>query len=133
MNRAPFGKASHSGLSAQAGPHRAFTERRSEPRRRTHEAGKLAFGYGTVGLDCTILDISDSGAHVQTHLDAATLPRSVFLIHLQNRIAWEATVVWCDDDRLGLRFSRTHDLKNPATPELKAMSLQCDGVDQHRH
>ena len=133
MSKVPFGRASHAGLSPAADPRHALTERRSEPRRRTHDAGKLAFGYGTAGLDCTILDLSHAGAHVQTTLDTASLPKTLFLVHLQNRIAWEAKVVWCDDDRLGLQFILMHDLSRPATAELKAMSQMCDAVDERRH
>ena len=133
MSRVPFGRASHSASSGGADPRHALTERRSEPRRRTHDAGKLAFGYGTEGLDCTILDLSDSGAHVQTILDTASLPKTVFLVHLRDRVAWEARVVWCDDDRLGLKFILMHDLRNSATADLKAMGYMCDAADQRRH
>ena len=133
MTKVPFGRASHSASSGVTHPRGALTERRSETRLRTHDAGKLTFGYGTEGLDCTILDLSPSGAHVQTILDTASLPKSVILVHLHNRIAWEARVVWCDDDRLGLHFTLTHDLRNPSNAELRAMVQMCDAADQRRH
>ena len=119
MNKTPFGKA-RPGVQANTAHH-------EHGFRRNHDAGKLAFGYGTEGIDCTIVDISEFGAHVVGHLEQSTIPRGLFLIHLRNKIAYECEVSWIDDDRLGLKFIRQHDLANPTTPEMKAMSEQCSG------
>lgn len=116
MNRSHFGKAARAGALPAAA---------DGPTRRHREAGKLAFGFGTEGVDCTIVDISEFGAHVVGHLETSSIPRSVFLIHKRNRVAYECQVSWIDDNRLGLKFLKQHDLTDPGTPEFKAMSEQC--------
>jgi hypothetical protein len=73
------------------------------------------------------MEISESEAHVRVQMEPTTVPKSVILIHLRTRMAYEATVAWSGDDGLGLRFSCAHDLRNPSTPELEAMSAHCAG------
>ena len=125
MHKVPFGKA-HVGASAGA---RASTHINAASQlktfRRSHDAGKIVFGFGTAGADCVILDISETEARVRIHLDRGSLPKNLVLVHLNAWKAYDATIAWDDENRLGLKLHRAHDLRNPETRELQAMSLLC--------
>jgi hypothetical protein len=73
------------------------------------------------------MEISGSKARVRVRIEPTLVPKWMALIHLRARVAYEATVVWKDGDFLGLELTCEYDLKNPSTPELQAMSLQCLG------
>jgi hypothetical protein len=101
----------------------------SDPRRslrtRTLLKGKLSFGRGAFTVDCTIRDISGTGARVRVQPGAA-VPAQVFLVHLRDRTAFEATVKWRrKDGQLGLKLDAAHDLNHCRTPELKQLRRYC--------
>jgi hypothetical protein len=123
MNKIPFGR--HVSVAGQT----AHLVAEGSRGRVKHvlDAGRLTFGCGTSGIDCTIMDISGSKARVRVRIEPTSVPKRMALIHLRARVAYEATVVWKDDDFLGLELTCEYDLNNPSTPELQAMSLQCLG------
>jgi PilZ domain-containing protein len=101
-----------------------FSDLRRAKRSRTLLAGKLCFGSG-LSADCTISDLSDSGARVRSNT-AAIIPPEVFLVHLRDQRAFEATVVWRRaNGNLGLKFKAVHDLRDPSTDELKLLRAHC--------
>jgi len=101
-----------------------FSDLRRSKRTRTLLAGKLCYGSG-LSTDCTISDISESGARVRSET-AAILPAEVFLIHLRDQKAFEATVVWRRaNGNLGLKFKAVHDLSNPSTDRLRLLRVHC--------
>jgi len=101
-----------------------LTERRTANRRRALEAAKLGSAFDKPG-DCTVTDLSDSGANVLVKVDVNYIPKKVLLILLRKRVAYTATVAWRKADRIGLKFVREHDLQNPTTPELEALGRYC--------
>src|SRR5579859_2819376 len=118
MHKVPFGKA-HAGASAGAhAPAHINPAAQIRNFRRNVEAGKIVFGFGTAGADCVILDISESEARVRIHLDRGALPKNLVLIHLNAWKAYDATIAWDDENRLGLKLHQAHDLRNPETREL---------------
>ena len=70
------------------------------------DAGKLAFGLGTTGIDCTIVDASETGAKVLIGIDPSQVPNDLILIYLRKQLAYEAAVVRRTDNHLGLKFTR---------------------------
>ena len=102
---------------------RPSKELRSSKRTRTLLAGKLCYGAG-LSTDCTISDLSESGAKVRCD-NASIIPAAVFLVHLREQKAFEATVAWRRANGLGLKFAAVHDLRTPTTDELKHLRRHC--------
>lgn len=99
-------------------------EKRRAKRKPTVERAALAWGYGTVFADCTIVDISRTGARVRFRYDPK-IPEKLFLVQLDQKIAHEARIAWIRPDSLGLEFFGGHDLRKPTTPELEALARRC--------
>ena len=124
----PFGRAQPIVEPASAPPqpavHPPLSDLRQSKRKRTLLAGKLCYGAG-LSADCTISDLSDGGAKVRS--DAADIvPTEVYLVHLRDQKAYEATVAWRrTNGTLGLKLNAVHDLENPQTEELKLLRLHC--------
>jgi hypothetical protein len=98
---------------------------RNTPRKRTLFKGLLSYGQNCAfTIDCVIADISDAGARVQIQ-PGPSVPTDVFLVHLRERAAYEATVAWRRNNNLGLKFAARHDLENPATEDLKVLRQHC--------
>jgi hypothetical protein len=72
-----------------------------------------------------ILDISESEARVRIHLDRGALPKNLVLVHLSAWKAYDATIAWDEENRLGLKLHRAYDLRHPSSVELQAMSRLC--------
>lgn len=82
---------------------------RREARKRTLMSGRIVHQDGAASLDCTILDLSASGARIRT-AHGHTLPSHFHLINMRDRTAHEANVVWQKDQFAGLRFDSTYVL-----------------------
>ena len=92
---------------------------------RTFLRGKLSYGNGAFSVDCAICDISPTGARIRVE-PGATVPETVYLVHIRERTAFEATVKWRrKDGSLGLRFNTIHDLNNPNTTGMKLLRRYC--------
>src|SRR5215471_7353288 len=127
MHKVPFGKA-HAGATANAPTHAHINAANQlKNLRRNVDAGRILFGFGTAGADCVILDINESEARVRIHLDRGALPKNLILVHLNGWKAYDATIAWDDENKLGLKLHSAYDLKNPTNSELQAMSLLCAG------
>ena len=77
-------------------------ERRAVPRHRVFKSGRLAFRGGG-GIDCTVRNISSSGAR----LDIATpvgLPGQLMLVIEADRFIRPCHAVWSSEKRLGVAF-----------------------------
>jgi hypothetical protein len=127
LSKRPFGKA-------QLGPQDRETpavepiplyDRREHPRKHVLQRGKLAFGSIDFAVDCLIHDISVGGARVRVET-GSTIPESVILVHLRDRVAYEASVVWRKNDgTLGLKFEARHDLAAAKSPGLRSLRQHC--------
>jgi hypothetical protein len=91
---------------------------RKAPRKNVLLTGKIIWGDGAHALDCSILDVSATGARVTLKAHSA-LPETVFLLDLANRAAHEAVVVSERKHGFGLKFVRTLKLAEVTAPELR--------------
>jgi hypothetical protein len=93
-------------------------ESRAGSRRRTLFRGRICWGpHAAISADCAIRDLSDTGAQLRITA-TQPLPSQFTLIHINEGIAYEASLAWRRDDLAGVHFSATHDLKVAADPTL---------------
>jgi PilZ domain len=91
-------------------------ERRPERRKRVLLGGIIAYAGGKHSLHCTIHDISDTGARVVVR--GQKVPSDFYLIHVRDRLAYEAKVVWNEGTEVGVTFKRTFRLADIGDPAL---------------
>ena len=112
---------------AGGGESRGGIEQRKAPRRKVMLTSKLVYGDGAYVLDCTIRDISTTGAFI-TLAHRNSIPGEVYLLDLANRVAYHATVVSERAAGYGLRFLKTYPLAQVTAPELRYLQriwLEC--------
>jgi hypothetical protein len=97
-------------------------EQRQARRRKVLLTGKIVYGEGAYVLDCTIGDISATGARVYPP-QGRTIPAEVFLIDMVNRTAYEAVTVSTRAGGFGLKFLKTLPLGQLTAPELRYLKL----------
>lgn len=78
-------------------------------RKRTLINGRISQHEADASLDCTILDLSASGARIRT-APGHVLPSHFHLINMRDRAAYEVKVVWQKDQFAGLQFDSSHIL-----------------------
>jgi len=77
--------------------------KRGSPRQRVLKSGKIVFAGGSFSVDCTIRNMSDTGARLQIPTTVAIPDRFIlFDVHVDTRR--QATVVWRKGDQIGVRF-----------------------------
>ncbi|HTK35370.1 MAG TPA: PilZ domain-containing protein [Caulobacteraceae bacterium] len=89
-------------------------------RRRALLAGKIVFDHGARSLDCTIRDLSETGAKVRL-AGPELLPERFYLIEFRHGVAFQARVAWTRPPELGLEFMASHKLDGASSGELAAM------------
>ncbi len=72
---------------------------------------------GHYKLDCTIRDLSDTGARIAFPRNGA-LADTVHLINVRDRLVHEARVVWKGESEAGLEFQNTTPLNEIHKPGL---------------
>ena len=77
-------------------------ERRTAIRHRVFKQGTLAFSGGG-GADCTVRNLSESGARVEI-ASPVGLPASFTLVIAADRFMRHCHAVWSADRRIGLAF-----------------------------
>jgi hypothetical protein len=87
----------------------AAPKKRTAPRQRVLYGGKIVYGDGAFSVDCTIRDLSPSGAKITLGQRVST-PTDVWFIDLHGGIAYAAQVAWRRMPHAGLRFVRRVDL-----------------------
>jgi|SRR5579871_1051333 len=118
-NRIAFGRARPHPLPAAHTPEQ-------DGFRRRFDSGRISVGFGTEGLDCIILEISQNEAHVRVHVEPGSVPRNVFLVHYRTFTAYQASVSYVgSDDTLWLELLASFDLKANAKPELDELRQLC--------
>ena len=98
-------------------PPRVVNDRKA-PRKRTLIGGKVIYGDGASVRDCTIRDISDTGARIALKRGDC-IPTRVFLIDRRNPIAYEARVCWINAPEFGLVFLNAYPLGATVSKELE--------------
>ena len=78
-------------------------ERRKSMRRRTFLGGRLAFQRRYATLDCTIRNLSDTGARIAVD-GSAILPDEFDFTLTRNDLAYRARLVWRNAEAAGLEL-----------------------------
>ena len=78
-------------------------EKRSATRRRTLKAARIIFNKGASTLDCTLRNLSDTGAAIEV-ASTVGIPEEFDLLVLADKSAYRCHVVWRSMGRLGLHF-----------------------------
>jgi hypothetical protein len=95
-------------------------ERRRARRPRALLSGKLVFGQMSYSADCSIRDLSDTGARVRV-AGNPWVGGEVWLICSRSGVAYRSVVAWRRAAEFGLRFVEEVDLKQPKTGPLYAL------------
>lgn len=80
----------------------AVNERRQTPRHRVLKQGRLAFDGGGA-VDCTVRNLSDSGARIEI-ASPAGLPKVFNLMIPADKFNRRGHLVWIHDNRIGIVF-----------------------------
>jgi hypothetical protein len=102
-------------------------EQRKAPRKKVLLTGKVIYGDGAYVLDCTIRDISATGARI-TLAQGRSIPETAYLLDMVNRVAYDAVVVSERAGGFGLKFRKTLRLAEVTAPELRYLKriwLEC--------
>ncbi|MDE2182624.1 MAG: PilZ domain-containing protein [Alphaproteobacteria bacterium] len=102
------------------------TNKRTEARKPANGRGRAVFADGNFA-DCTIIDISVSGARIRL-TRKSTLPSRFFLLDVKSRMVHAASVAWQEGDYAGVRFEVSHVIGSALPPELDFMRkhwLEC--------
>jgi hypothetical protein len=92
-------------------------ETRTALRQRALLSGKLANHDGSITVECTIKDISDSGARILLPR-GRYIPSHVFLVHSRSPLVIEAEISWTKPPQYGLKFLRSFPRDASLPPEL---------------
>ncbi len=85
----------------------AADKRRKGGRKRVLLGGKVVYNEGNASLDCTIVDVSETGARIRLPRGQG-VPSHVYLIDIRNHRAHEATIAWLKPPLAGLRFEKSY-------------------------
>ena len=89
-------------------------ELRKAARKKVLFTGKIVWDQGAHILDCSILDVSATGARI-TLGPGKTIPENAFLLDMTNRMAHEAVVMSQRDGGFGLKFLKSYKLAEIGT------------------
>ena len=93
-------------------------EHRKSPRKQVLLTSKIVYGDGAFVFDCTIRDISATGARI-TLAQGRTIPDEIYLLDMSNRMAYQAKVVSERASGFGLKFLKAMKLSDINTAELR--------------
>jgi hypothetical protein len=96
---------------------RPLADRRREPRRRVLLTGKIVYPQNSFSADCTIRDISASGARISVNPEA--ISSDPFLIVVKDAVVHESHTAWLIAHQAGLRFLNSTDLGQEAPLQLR--------------
>ena len=98
-------------------------ERRPKLRKRALLSGRISYSDGEHYFDCTIRDLSGTGARVAISR-GQRIPSNVYLIEMRSGTVHEATVVWNNGREVGLNFIKSFmqvDITDPTLTYLKRL------------
>jgi len=81
------------------------TEKRDSPRTRALKSGRIVFNHGSSSIDCTIRNLSASGAKLLVE-NALGLPAEFVLMCADDR-SYRCTVRWRKLNEMGVSFDAT--------------------------
>ena len=95
-------------------------QRRAAERKRALLAGKLSNDDSSLTIDCTIRDISKTGALVELAAPEL-LPRSLRLLVIKEGVVFDTEVAWRRGNRMGLKLGDRHDLRESTDKQLTVL------------
>lgn len=96
-----------------------LSERRRAPRQRVLKSAKIAFANFLYVLDCTVRDISSTGAKLRL-LSSEPVPDHFFIFFIETKTMCQAHVVWRKGKDLGIQFEETpKSISESSDPRLK--------------
>lgn len=94
-------------------------ERRGAPRQRVLKGAKIVYGNYMFVIDCTIRDMSASGARLRLP-DASPVPANFHLFVKDNQTICAAHLVWRDGRDMGIAFDEApKSVLDSSDPRLK--------------
>ncbi len=97
-------------------------EKRKDPRRRVLKEGKIVFADGMRVFDCTIRDLSASGARLLI-ANTTGLPDTFQLYERSSGLLYPASIAWRQPNSIGVQFTgpatSIHDAANKRFSRLK--------------
>ena len=95
-------------------------QRRGADRKRALLAGKLSNEDSSVTVDCTIRDLSETGALIELSAPEM-LPKTLRLLQIKDGVVWDVQVAWRRGNRMGLTLGERHDLRGEIEPQLRVL------------
>jgi hypothetical protein len=96
------------------------TERRPMRRNRVLMAGIISSADGNQNFKCIIRDVNDTGARI--FVRGQQVPSDFYLIHVRDRIAYDAKIIWHRGTEVGVSFQRTFRLADVREPALQFLT-----------
>lgn len=107
-------------MTSAAPHHQPSAQRRRTDRPRVLLSGKIVFDQTARSLDCSIRDLTGTGAKVRLS-GPELLPARFFLVEVRRGVAHRARIVWSSPPEYGLAFEASHELNEACSPELRAI------------
>lgn len=101
-----------------------LAERRPKPRKRVVFGGRISYQDGKQYFDCTIRDLSETGARI-TLKPGQPIPSNIYLIDKLNHIVHESKVVWNNGREAGLEFVKSFALSAIEDKKLLYLKRLC--------
>ena len=95
-------------------------QKRQAARKKTFLGGVSISRDGACTINCTIRDISESGAKIKV-ASGQVIPTRGYLIVTGRDVLHETLVAWARRDEFGLKIVATHPLASLDTPELRGL------------
>ena len=92
--------------------------RRSQQRTRCLKEGKIIFGNGTFVVDCTIDNLSETGAHLRVQ-GSSPLPKEFLLVESSRNVVHKAEIVRRTQKGLGIKFNGVFEDKQASEAYLR--------------
>lgn len=92
--------------------------KRSQQRNRCLKEGKIIFGNGTFVVDCTIDNLSPTGAHLRVQ-GSSPLPKEFLLVEPSRNIVHKAEIVRRTQKGIGIRFNGPFEDRQAAEAYLR--------------
>jgi hypothetical protein len=98
----------------------ASIERVPARRNRVLLGGIVSYGHGKHSFNCTIRDITDTGARIA--IAGQQFPANFYLINIRDRVVYDARVTWNSGSEVGVSFKNTLRLAEIVDPALGYLS-----------
>ena len=92
--------------------------KRSQQRNRCRKEAKIIFGNGTFVVDCTIDNISETGAHLRVQ-GSSPLPKEFLLVEPSRNIVHKAEIMRRTPKGVGIKFNGVFEDKQSSEAYLR--------------